>query len=140
MMTTTHRTCGKKGFDAWEDATARYAEQVLRSARFTPSGSMFTALMRAEGGDGQARRRLVERLGPPEPAATRSARSHALNQIPEPPRRHRGGSPTSGRRSTEPRPARAWHDRAENRYPMDVTPFLELMTAPGYYSRWLDAP
>lgn len=39
----------KKGFDQWEDATAKLAEQWLRSpAVLTPAGSALTAAMRGK--------------------------------------------------------------------------------------------
>ena len=39
----------KKGFDAWEQATARYLEQVLKSpAVLAPSGALLTAFMRTK--------------------------------------------------------------------------------------------
>jgi HPt (histidine-containing phosphotransfer) domain-containing protein len=37
----------KKGFDVWEDATARYLEQVMKSPLFLgPSGAALSSLMR----------------------------------------------------------------------------------------------
>jgi Poly(R)-hydroxyalkanoic acid synthase subunit (PHA_synth_III_E) len=39
----------KKGFDAWEQATARYLEQVLKSpAVLAPSGALLSAVMRTK--------------------------------------------------------------------------------------------
>jgi hypothetical protein len=45
----------KKGFDAWEDATARYMEEVLKSPLVLgPSGAMLTAAMKAKAASEKA--------------------------------------------------------------------------------------
>ncbi len=71
----------KKGFDAWEGATAQYLEQALSSpALLTPSGALLTVAMKARaqhqqwaaqwwGAAGLSTRRDQERT------------LHALNQL-----------------------------------------------------------
>jgi hypothetical protein len=80
-MISTAWDLWKKGFDAWEDATARYTEQVLRSpAVLTPSGAMFTALMKTKA----ATDRLAEAWWSAWGLPTRRDQEralHALNQI-----------------------------------------------------------
>jgi len=51
----------KKGFDAWENATAKYMEEVMKSPLVLgPSGAMLTALMKAKA---EGDRRLAELWG-----------------------------------------------------------------------------
>jgi hypothetical protein len=39
----------KKGFDAWENATAQYAEKLLKNPLvLTPGGAMLSAVMKAK--------------------------------------------------------------------------------------------
>lgn len=71
----------KRGFQAWEAATARYMETVLRSPLvLTPSGAALSAFMRARA---QANDRLAQSWGalglPTKRDQERTL--HALNQI-----------------------------------------------------------
>jgi len=80
-MMTTAWDLWKKGFDAWEDATARYAEQMLRSpAVLTPSGSMFTALMKTKAATDKLADAWWSAWGLPT-RRDQERSLHALNQI-----------------------------------------------------------
>jgi hypothetical protein len=71
----------KKGFDAWEDATARYAEQALRSpAVLTPAGSMFTAMMKTKAATDKLADAWWSAWGLPT-RRDQERSLHALNQI-----------------------------------------------------------
>ncbi len=71
----------KKGFDAWEDASAKYAERWLRSpATLVPAGSFFTAMMKTKAAGDKAMAAWWSALG----ISTRQDQErslHALNQI-----------------------------------------------------------
>jgi hypothetical protein len=80
-MLTTAWDLWKKGFDAWEDATARYAEQVLRSpAVLTPAGSMFTAMMKTKAATDRLTDAWWSACGLPT-RRDQERSLHALNQI-----------------------------------------------------------
>jgi hypothetical protein len=71
----------KKGFDAWESATANYAEQVLRSpAVLTPAGSMFTAMMKTKAATDKLADAWWSAWGLPT-RRDQERSLHALNQI-----------------------------------------------------------
>ena len=56
----------KKGFDAWEDATAKYLEHWLRSPLVLgPSASMLTMLMKAKAMGDHAREQWWSQMGLP---------------------------------------------------------------------------
>ncbi|MFO0686963.1 MAG: hypothetical protein U0234_33170 [Sandaracinus sp.] len=56
----------KKGFDVWEDATARYLEQVMKSPLFLgPSGAALSAAMRAKAYRDRATAELWASIGLP---------------------------------------------------------------------------
>ncbi len=71
----------KKGFDAWENATAKYFEGVMKSPLLlTPAGSLLSATMKAKAAGDQAVAKAWGTLG----FATRRDQErtlHALNQI-----------------------------------------------------------
>jgi len=71
----------KKGFDAWEDATARYLEEVLKSPLVLgPSGAMLTAAMKAKAASEKAAATYWGMVG----LSTKRDQErtlHALNQI-----------------------------------------------------------
>ena len=71
----------KKGFDAWEDATARYAEQWLRSPMtLVPAGSLFTAMMKTKAARDKAVASWWSAMGIPT-RHDQERSLHALNQI-----------------------------------------------------------
>ncbi len=71
----------KKGFDAWEDASARYAEQWLRSpATLVPAGSLFTAMMKTKAASDKAVAAWWSAMGIPT-RQDQERSLHALNQI-----------------------------------------------------------
>lgn len=54
----------KKGFDAWEDATARYLEAVLKSsAVLVPSGVLLTLIMKWKAEHDRMTAQFWERMG-----------------------------------------------------------------------------
>jgi hypothetical protein len=70
----------KKGFDAWEDATARWLEQWLESPLVLgPSGTLLGVASRAKAAADRAAAQWPRRSGGARsacrPSATRSARS-----------------------------------------------------------------
>jgi len=71
----------KKGFDAWENATAQYLEQVMRSsAVLEPSGAMLTGVMKVK----KAREQMLDAWwkGMGLPTRRDQERSlHELNQM-----------------------------------------------------------
>jgi hypothetical protein len=71
----------KKGFDAWEGATASYFEQVLKNPLLLgPSGVMMAAAMKAKTQADQAQAKMLGAMG----LATKRDQErtlHALNQI-----------------------------------------------------------
>jgi len=71
----------KKGFFGWEAATARLAEEVLRSPLVLgPSGTMLTAAMRAKATGDRAAREWWGMLGLPT-KHDQERTLHALNQL-----------------------------------------------------------
>ncbi len=71
----------KKGFDAWEASTAKYAEEVLRSsAVLWPAGKMLTATMKTRAAVDDAAAKWWASMG----LSTRRDQErtlHALNQL-----------------------------------------------------------
>lgn len=56
----------KKSFDAWEDATAKYLEQWMRSPLVLgPSGMMLTAVMKTRAAAEQAKAKVWGEMGLP---------------------------------------------------------------------------
>ena len=71
----------KKGFDAWENATANYLEQVLQSPSvLQPSGAMLTAAMKAKAQVDQAAARWWGLWGLPT-KRDQERLLHAVNQL-----------------------------------------------------------
>ena len=71
----------KKGFDVWEDATAKYLVQWLRSpAVLTPAGSMFTAMMKTKAAGDKVVDAWWTAVGLPT-RRDQERTLHALNQI-----------------------------------------------------------
>lgn len=71
----------KKGFDAWEGATAKYFEAVLKSpAVLGPSGAMLTATMKAKAAYENALATWWSAMGLPNRRDQERA-LHALNQM-----------------------------------------------------------
>ncbi len=71
----------KKGFDAWESATAQYLEQVLKNpAVLGPSGMMLTAAMKAKAQADKAAATMWGTLGLPT-KRDQERTLHALNQL-----------------------------------------------------------
>ena len=71
----------KKSFDAWEDATAKYVEQWLRSPFVLgPSGAMLSAVMKAKAASDKVKAQMVGQWG----LATKRDQEralHLLNQL-----------------------------------------------------------
>jgi len=54
----------KKGFDSWEDSTAKVLERVLKSPSFVgPSGGLLSAYMRARAKNEERKERLWSEVG-----------------------------------------------------------------------------
>ena len=71
----------KQGFDAWENATAGYVEQVLKSPlMLTPSGSLLSSAMRAKAKANDAMASFWGQVGLPT-KRDQERSLHALNQI-----------------------------------------------------------
>jgi hypothetical protein len=71
----------KKGFDAWEGATARYVEQVMKNPLLLgPSGAMLTAAMKAKATSEKATASYWGAMGLPT-KRDQERTLHALNQI-----------------------------------------------------------
>jgi hypothetical protein len=71
----------KKGFDAWEDATARYLEQVLKSPMLLGgSGLMLGAVLKLRAASEQAKERVWNEMGLPT-RRDQERTLHLLNQI-----------------------------------------------------------
>ncbi len=71
----------KKGFDAWEGATARYLEQVLKNPLVLgPSGAMLTATMKAKAASDKAAATWWGMMGLPT-KRDQERTLHALNQL-----------------------------------------------------------
>ena len=71
----------KKGFDVWEQATARYLDTVLRSPSvLQPSGTMLTAMMKTKAATNKASAAWWGAMGlPTKQDQERSL--HKLNQL-----------------------------------------------------------
>ena len=71
----------KKGFDAWENATAKYLETVLRSPLVLgPGGAMLTAAMRSKSAVDGAMGSWWSAVGLPT-RRDQERSLHALNQL-----------------------------------------------------------
>lgn len=71
----------KKGFDAWEDATAKYVEQWLKSPFVLgPSGAMLSAAMKAKAAADKAKAQIWGQWGLPTKRDQERA-LHLLNQL-----------------------------------------------------------
>jgi hypothetical protein len=71
----------KKGFDAWEGATAEWLEQVLKSPLvLSPTGHLLTAAMKAKAARDQWVHRTWASLGLPT-RRDQERTLHALNQL-----------------------------------------------------------
>jgi hypothetical protein len=71
----------KKGFDAWEGATAQYLEHWLRSPLVLgPAGAMLTALFKTRAAGDQALEAWWSALGLPT-RRDQERSLHALNQL-----------------------------------------------------------
>lgn len=71
----------KKGFDAWENATAQYAETFLKSpAILTPGGALLSAAMKAKAASDKAVAQAWGSVGLPT-KRDQERTLHALNQI-----------------------------------------------------------
>jgi hypothetical protein len=71
----------KKGFDAWENATAQYAEKLLKSPLvLTPGGAMLSAVMKAKAATDKTATQFWGTLGLPT-KRDQERTLHALNQI-----------------------------------------------------------
>jgi hypothetical protein len=71
----------KKGFDAWEDATAKYFEHWLKSPLVLgPSGAMLTAAMKMKAASDQAKAKMWGELGLPT-KRDQERTLHMLNQL-----------------------------------------------------------
>ena len=71
----------KKGFDAWENATAEYMEKVLKSPLvLTPAGTMLSAGMKAKAASDKAMAQFWGAWGLPT-KRDQERTLHALNQL-----------------------------------------------------------
>jgi len=71
----------KKGFDAWDNATAEYAEKLLKSPLvLTPGGAMLSAAMKAKAASDKASATFWGNLGLPT-KRDQERTLHALNQL-----------------------------------------------------------
>ena len=71
----------KKGFDAWEDATAKFLEQWLKSPLVLgPSGAMLTAFMKTRAATEQAKAKIWGEMGLPT-KRDQERTLHLLNQL-----------------------------------------------------------
>ena len=71
----------KKGFDAWEDATAKFLEQWLKSPLVLgPSGAMLTAMMKGRAAAEQAKAKIWGEMGLPT-KRDQERTLHLLNQL-----------------------------------------------------------
>src|SRR5580692_8023387 len=71
----------KKGFDAWEDATARYVEQWMKSPFVLgPSGALLTLGMKAKAASEKAKATFWGELGLPTKRDQERA-LHMLNRL-----------------------------------------------------------
>lgn len=71
----------KKGFDAWEDSTAKYLDTVLQSPSvLTPAGSLLTVAMKAKAKTDEAAAKYWSTLGLPT-RRDQERLLHAVNQL-----------------------------------------------------------
>jgi hypothetical protein len=71
----------KKSFDVWEDATAKYLEQWLRSPLMLgPSGAVLTAMMKFKAASDRAKASWWSELGLPT-KRDQERTLHLLNQL-----------------------------------------------------------
>lgn len=71
----------KQGFDAWEEATAQYLEQVLRNPSVLgPAGQMLTVAMKVKAEQDKAIAQAWARVGLPT-RRDQERTLHALNQV-----------------------------------------------------------
>ncbi len=71
----------KKGFDAWENATAEYLEKVLKSPLvLTPAGAMLTAMMKMKAQSDKTMSQFWGAWGLPN-KRDQERTLHALNQL-----------------------------------------------------------
>lgn len=71
----------KKGFDAWEDATAKLLEQWMKSPLVLgPSGAMLTAFMKTRAAAEQAKAKVWGEMGLPT-KRDQERTLHLLNQL-----------------------------------------------------------
>jgi hypothetical protein len=71
----------KKSFDVWEDATAKYLEQWLKSPMVLgPSGAMLTAFMKAKAASDKAKAQWWGEMGLPT-KRDQERTLHLLNQL-----------------------------------------------------------
>lgn len=71
----------KKGFDIWENATAKYLETVLRSPLVLgPAGAAMSAVMRSKAAVDKAQAEMLAAMGVPT-RRDQERTLHALNQI-----------------------------------------------------------
>jgi len=71
----------KKGFDLWEDSTARYVEQWLKSPLLLgPSGQMLSAVMKTKAASDRAMSQFWGNLGLPT-KRDQERSLHLLNQL-----------------------------------------------------------
>ena len=71
----------KKSFDAWEDMTAKYLEQWIKSPLVLgPSGAMLTAFMKAKAASDGAKAKMWGDLGLPT-KRDQERTLHLLNQL-----------------------------------------------------------
>ncbi|MBK8253753.1 MAG: hypothetical protein IPK82_13935 [Polyangiaceae bacterium] len=71
----------KKGFDAWENATAEYLETVLKSPMvLTPAGMMLSAAMKSKAASEKALAQFWGAWGLPT-KRDQERTLHALNQL-----------------------------------------------------------
>ncbi len=71
----------KKAFDAWENATATYLEEVLKNPLLlAPSGAMLTAAMKMKAESDKASATFWSQLGLPT-RRDQERTLHALNQL-----------------------------------------------------------
>ena len=71
----------KKAFDIWEDTTAKYVEQVLRSPLVLgPSGTMLSTAMKAKAASDKALAQMWGNVGLPT-KRDQERSLHLLNQL-----------------------------------------------------------
>ena len=125
----------KKGFDAWENATAKYMEHVMKSPLVLgPTGTMLGGAMKAKAAYDKAAV-AVGRLSRHADQARSGAHAPRAQSTGEPPPRSRGAPRRSfyeqegPRRRIAPR-RRSPAGESQGDTLMDITPFLDLRIAP----------